>query len=118
LLASIVIRQFLLGKKLPHYEAREVATKLRSNTPPILLDVRSAGENRRGHINGSLNIPVHELSKRLPELEKYRGREIVVYCNTGPRSLHGAHLLQQKGFNVVNLRGGMSAWRALKKENT
>jgi len=48
--------------------------------------------------------------------EKYRDREIVVYCASGNRSLHVAHLLQQKGFNVVNLRGGMGAWRALKTE--
>jgi len=49
-------------------------------------------------------------------LEKYRDREIVVYCAGGNRSLHGAHFLLQKGFNAVNLRGGMSAWRALKAE--
>ena len=116
LLAFIVMRQFLLGRKLRHYEAREVAEKLRGNAPPILLDVRTVGENRSGHIEGSLNVPLHELSRRLPELEEYRDREIVVYCASGNRSLNAAHLLQQKGFNAVNLRGGMGAWRAVKRE--
>ena len=116
LLGFIIGRQFLLGRKLRHYETRELAEKLRSEAPPVLLDVRTAGENHRDHIHGSINIPVQELSRRWSELEKYRDREIVVYCNTGPRSVHGANLLQQKGFKVVNLRGGMSAWRALKTE--
>ena len=116
LLAFIVMRQFLLSKKLRHYAAREVAAKLQSPTPPVLLDVRTAGENRSGHIDGSLNLPLHELNRRLPELEQYRDREIVVYCASGNRSVNAAHFLQQKGFKVVNLRGGMSAWRALKTE--
>ena len=116
LLGFVIVRQFLLSKKLRHYAAREVAEKLRGNAPPVLLDVRTTGENRSGHIDGSLNVPLHELGKRLPELEEYRDREIVVYCASGNRSVNAAHLLQQKGFKVVNLRGGISAWRALKTE--
>jgi rhodanese-related sulfurtransferase len=116
LLAFIIVRQLFLGKKLRHYQAHEVAAKLRSASPPVLLDVRTVGENRSSHIKGSLNIPLHELGKRWPELENYRGREIVVYCASGNRSLNATNLLQKHGFNAVNMRGGMSAWRALKME--
>jgi adenylyltransferase/sulfurtransferase len=60
-----------------------------------------------------LHIPLQELGKRWKELEEYRDREIVVYCASGTRSLNATHLLQKHGFNAVNMRGGMSAWRAL-----
>jgi rhodanese-related sulfurtransferase len=113
LLAFIVARQFFLSKKLRHYRAPEVAAKLSSASPPVLLDVRTMGENRRGDIKGSLHIPLHELGKRWTELEKHREHEIVVYCASGNRSLNATHLLQKHGFNAVNLRGGMSAWRAM-----
>jgi adenylyltransferase/sulfurtransferase len=114
LLAFVVARQLVLGKKLRHYQAHEVAAKLSSASPPVLLDVRTVGENRRGHIQNSLLIPLHELGKRLPELEKYRDCEIVVYCASGNRSLSATHLLQKRGFNAANMRGGMNAWRTLK----
>ncbi len=113
LLAFVAVRQLVLGKKLRHYQAHEVAAKLRSDSPPVLLDVRTTGENRTGHIQSSLHIPLHELGKRWPELDEYRGREIVVYCASGTRSLNATHLLQKHGFNAVNLHGGMSAWRTL-----
>jgi rhodanese-related sulfurtransferase len=116
LLAFIIVRQLVLGKKLRHYQAHEVAAKLRSASPPVLLDVRTTGENRRRDIKGSLHIPLQELGKRWKELEGYRDREIVVYCATGPRSLNATHLLQKRGFNAVNMRGGMSAWRASQME--
>jgi rhodanese-related sulfurtransferase len=111
LLAFVAVRQLVLGKIAPLSGAR-VAAKLRSDSPPVLLDVRTTGENRSGH-QSSLHIPLHELGKRWPELDEYRGREIVVYCASGTRSLNATHLLQKHGFNAVNLHGGMSAWRTL-----
>lgn len=115
-LAIIILRQFVLGKKIRHYQADEVAEKLRSATPPVLLDVRTMGEFRRGHIAGALHIPVQELGKRWQELEGYREREIVVYCATGPRSVNAVNFLQNRGFNAVNLRGGMKAWQTVQNK--
>lgn len=116
LLAIIIIRQFVLDKKLRHYQAGEVAEKLRSTSPPVLLDVRTMAEFRRDHIAGALHIPLQELGKRWEELEGYREREIVVYCATGPRSMNAVNFLQKCGFNAVNLRGGMKAWQAIQSE--
>lgn len=116
LLAIIIIRQFVLGKKLRHYQAGEVAEKLRSVSPPVLLDVRTLAEFRRGHIAGALHIPLQELGKRWEELEGYREREIVVYCATGPRSMNAVNFLQKRGFNAVNMHGGMKAWQAIQSE--
>lgn len=116
LLAIIIIRQFVLGKKLRHNQAGEVAEKLRRASPPVLLDVRTLAEFRRDHIAGALHIPVQELGKRWQELEGFREREIVVYCATGPRSVNAVNFLQKRGFNVVNMHGGMKSWQAIQNE--
>lgn len=114
ILVLLLLRRLQLRRSLRHYDAHEVAAKLKSQAPVALLDVRTVGENRLGHIKGSLNIPLHVLRQSLPELEPYRDREIVVYCASGNRSLSATYLLQKKGFNAVNMRGGMNAWNALK----
>jgi hypothetical protein len=76
----LLLRQVYFNRQVRHYTVEQVARKLKFKLPLVLLDVRTAGENRRGHIPGSLNIPLHELSSRSAELEPYRHREIVVYC--------------------------------------
>ena len=112
LVALLLLRQIYFKRQVRHYSVDEVIKKLKFSIPLVLLDVRTTGENRQGHIPDSLHIPLHELNSRLPELESYRHREIVVYCATGARSVIATHLLQKHGFNAANLRGGFSAWRA------
>jgi len=69
-----------------------------------LLDVRSAAEHQRGHIPGSLHIPVDELRGRLQEISP--AQPLVVYCQVGLRGYTALRILQQKGFSVRNLSGG------------
>ena len=49
-----------------------------------LLDVRTEGEYRRGHLNGFRNIPLDDLREHLDELD--RGKPVYVNCQTGLRS--------------------------------
>ena len=81
----------------------------------VLLDVRTKEEYEGkvnpdyGTLKGAINIPVQELPQRLSELQKYKGKEILVYCSHSHRSPQAAFLLTQQGFvNVVNMAGGMS----------
>ncbi|MGH7450503.1 MAG: rhodanese-like domain-containing protein [bacterium] len=113
--ALLLLRQVYFNRQVRHYTVDEVARKLKFEIPLVLLDVRTIGENRRGHIPDSINIPLHELSSRLPELEAYRHREIVVYCATGNRSVIATHFLQKRGFSAASLRGGFFAWKASPK---
>ena len=71
-----------------------------------VLDVRTRKEYEKGHIAGSVWIPVDELRGRLDEL---RGlpEPIYVYCLTGIRSYMAYRILDQSGFSdVYNLGGG------------
>jgi len=90
----------------------------------VFLDVRTAPEfngtapDKFGAIKNAINIPVQELETRMNELEKYKDKEIVVYCSHSHRSPRASYMLTQKGFkNVTNMLGGMSVWKDLVKKN-
>src|SRR6202000_69489 len=71
----------------------------------FLLDVREPHEFKIAQIGGYL-IPLGDLQKRIGELDK--NREIVVQCKSGGRSQKAAEFLQQAGFKVKNLAGGIN----------
>ena len=69
-----------------------------------LLDTRTVGEYRLGHIDGFLNIPVDELRERLNELD--RSKPIYVICQSGLRSYIASRILEGNGFATYNFSGG------------
>ena len=73
-----------------------------------LLDVREEWELNVASVPDVIHIPMGEVADRLGELD--RGREVVVLCRSGRRSLQVANFLQQNGFQAVNLAGGILAW--------
>jgi len=88
------------------------ATLLINQKDAVVVDIREPGEFAQGHILNSRNIPLGELEVRLKELEKYKARAVIIACATGNRSDGGASILRKHGFtNVVNLNGGIAAWR-------
>jgi sulfur dioxygenase len=100
---------------LPELRAPEVAARLRSGAPPVLLDVREPEEfvGALGHIEGSLLVPLDALERRLPKLAGYADRDVVVVCRAGARSASAGAILRRAGFNrVFNLEGGMLEWIA------
>jgi rhodanese-related sulfurtransferase len=77
--------------------------------PPLLVDVREPWEYELCRIDGSLSMPLGELTRRLAELP--RDRPLVMVCHHGSRSGQAAMLLARAGFlDVHNLRGGVAAW--------
>jgi hydroxyacylglutathione hydrolase len=66
----------------------------------VLLDVRRTDEYARSHLDGALNIPVHELLSRLDEIPPGR---LWVHCASGYRSGIAASLLQRAGRDVVHI---------------
>lgn len=86
--------------------------RLESDEPPLLVDVRTPGEYRDGHVPGAINIPLQELLRRMDELRAYRNTEMVLYCESGVRAGHAGRMLEQRGFTELrSLEGHMSAWR-------
>jgi hydroxyacylglutathione hydrolase len=78
--------------------------------PVPLIDVRGEAEWEHEAIEGSLNIPLEHLRERIAEIPE---GPVVIYCRTGERSSTAASLLEQAGrMNVVDLVGGITAWKA------
>ncbi|GAB4287945.1 MAG: hypothetical protein Kow0098_05170 [Ignavibacteriaceae bacterium] len=76
----------------------------------LLLDIRTEQERNISKINGSIHIPLQELSSRVNELNSHRGKQIICYCRTGNRSLSAASKLMKFGYNAANLKGGLVNW--------
>jgi hydroxyacylglutathione hydrolase len=78
---------------------------------PFVLDVRSSGEWKAGHIAGALHIPGGSLPNRIGEVP--RDRAVHVICGSGYRSSIATSVLTQAGLrDIVNVAGGMAAWQA------
>ncbi len=95
-----------------------------TDTSTVFLDVRTVEEfkgkapDKFGAIKNALNIPVQELENRRNELEKFKDKNIVVYCSHAHRSALASYQLTQNGFsNVNNMLGGMSVWKEKMKAN-
>lgn len=80
-----------------------------SSTDHILVDVRTKGEYKDGHLPNAINIPLNELNKRMAEIPE--NKPIIVVCASGNRSKSGASKLVSAGYeNVSNLKGGTMTW--------
>ena len=82
---------------------------------PLTHDRRRAQPRANGHAitsPGALHIPLQELPSRLEAIP--RRRPIATMCEGGSRSALAASLLERAGVeDVMNVAGGMAAWRAI-----
>ena len=76
-----------------------------------LLDVRTAGEYSRGHLDGFKNIPVDELRGHLDEIEK--DKPVYVICQSGLRSYIATRILEGDGYQAYNFSGGFRYYEAV-----
>lgn len=76
----------------------------------IVVDVRTPGEFKGGHIQGSINIPVEGLRKNTGKLKGKEDTPIITCCASGMRSATAKGILKAKGFKEVH-NGG--AWISL-----
>ena len=94
----------------PHQLEEVAATSL-------IVDVRSHGEFRRGHLAGAMNVPHTEVRAHLEQIrEAAAGRSVRVHCASGFRSYLAHRILVQEGFDSANLSGGMLTLRAARPD--
>jgi rhodanese-related sulfurtransferase len=110
LVIFIAIQRIKLSLNTKTYDAFEVKDKIKASLNVVLLDVRTITEHNRQAIKGSIHIPLQEIDKRTAELNKFKNKEIICYCQSGSRSLIAAGKLKKMGFNSANLKGGITSW--------
>jgi len=97
--------------KVPEVEPESLERQLDSGDVQ-LVDVRTRGEWRAGHIRGAVNVPITEFGQRVEELELDPDRPVVAICLSAHRSIPAVRLLRRRGFSDASqLAGGMLAWR-------
>lgn len=106
-----IVRIYLAAKDdMEPVPAKELLDRARKGLVTV-LDVRPPEEFSAGHLPGAVNIPIHELEKRLSELPKRK--EVVAYCR-GPyclMSYDAVQLLRRKGLKARRLQAGLPEWR-------
>lgn len=78
----------------------------------IIVDVRTKGEYSSGHIKGSVNIPLDQLSVNLSKF-KDKNQAIITCCASGMRSASGKSILKSNGYSNVH-NGG--SWISLRNK--
>ncbi len=92
--------------KLPNLSPRELKAKLGQ---VAVVDLRDRAMWSKGHIEGSINLPMDDLAEKYQTLPK--DKPIVLVCHLGKLSPIAGRFLAVKGFkNVSRLDGGMMAW--------
>ncbi len=87
------------------------ATQLINREDAHVIDVREAGEFAGGHLPDAVNIPAGQLAERMGDLEKFKGKPLIVCCASGMRSNKACGELKKQGFDkLYNLAGGVDAW--------
>ena len=88
-------------------------TQLINRGKTVIVDVRDPAEFAKGHLRDAKNIPLADLTARIGELDKSKGRAVVVVCQAGNRADKAVKQLAAAGFDdVVSLDGGLGAWTA------
>ena len=94
-------------------EPIEYMESLKADSTAYLLDVRRASEYAEGHIPGAAQLDVTNEAEFLKGIESLdKNNTIYIYCRSGRRSRIAAKHLIDNGFNVIDLKGGYSAWEA------
>lgn len=80
-----------------------------SGHPHMLIDVREPFEHAAASITGAILIPMGEVMSQLDALPT--DKTVVVQCQSGGRSARVTAALRAKGYDAVNLVGGIQAWK-------
>src|SRR2546425_416497 len=96
---------------VPEEGPADLQRRLKSGEPLALIDVRDPDEYRDGHIEAATNISRGFLEFRIAGVVSDPAMPIVLYCQTGLRSVLAAKALKELGYqHVINLVGGYQKW--------
>jgi sulfur-carrier protein adenylyltransferase/sulfurtransferase len=96
---------------IPEQPPAELKKRLDAGEPVVVVDVRDPDEYRDGSIDAATNISRGFLEFRIGTVAQEPSTPVVLYCQTGLRSMLAAKALHDLGYtNVINLQGGFQRW--------
>ncbi|HHL31433.1 MAG TPA: rhodanese-like domain-containing protein [Oceanospirillales bacterium] len=86
-------------------------TNLVNHKNAIVIDTRDSDSYKQGHIVNAINMPLNELVSGNSAINKFKGKTVIAYCNSGMSSKSACkHLIKSGVENVFNLSGGINGW--------
>src|SRR5437763_6621001 len=96
---------------VPEEGPADLRRRLQSGDKVVVIDVRDPDEYRDGHLEAATNISRGFLEFRVAAAVTDPQTPVVLYCQTGLRSVLAARALKELGYeNVINLQGGYQKW--------
>ncbi len=98
--------------EIDEIDAPRAQALLGSSEPPLLIDVRETDEWDEGHLPGAVHVPRGNLESRIERAAPDRAQPIVLYCQSGNRSVFATKTLEELGYeHVTSLAGGFTEWK-------
>lgn len=88
--------------------AKELEQKIKNGENVNIIDVREEEEIAFGKIPSARHIPLDKMPERYTELDK--NQHYYMVCRSGARSSNASAFLEEKGYDVTNMAGGMMSW--------
>lgn len=101
------------AEKITQLSPQEYANAVTTDTTAVILDVRRPDEFAAGHLKNALLLDflnTKAFRQGIEQLDKEK--TYYIYCRSGRRSANAATTMQKLGFRVVEMRGGIEAWKA------
>jgi len=110
ILIALMFIEYLRNKRSNFHVGPSEAVQLINRHNAVVIDVRPNDTYNKGHIVDSVCIPAHELTDSPKKLGKYKGKPVILVCNTGMQTQKIAASLKKQGYTAFSLSGGMRAW--------
>ena len=90
----------------------EFKAQIEQTDLPYIIDIRKAADFALGRIKGSINIDSNDFQFISTVKQRCPNAEVIfIYCTLGKTSKIAAEKLADNGYIVINLKGGITAWR-------
>ena len=94
------MKEIPFNEFIPKHQAGEIQ----------VVDVREQEEYDALHLDGVTLLPLSELVDRYTELDKAQAYYVI--CKSGRRSARACQFLEEEGYDVTNVQGGMDAFES------
>lgn len=103
---------------IKYIEAKQLKEQLANGKHAMIIDVRANEKFEQEHINEGgaeiLNIPKRKILEEKDFSTLPADRPLIITCTTGNSARRCADILNENGFDVTVLDGGMTSWKNLK----
>lgn len=97
--------------EIRHVSMDDIVKIMDENKDYVIVDVRTPGEYKEGHIPNAINIPNETINETVYNKLKDKNQLILIYCRSGSRSRQAAYKMQKLGYtNLVDF-GGIINWK-------